>query len=1563
MVGSSKDEVIRAMDVDKDGNTYITGLYSTDFDADPGPGEFIVDHSGIWPHTYVAKYSPSGSLIWARGYGQEESNCGYDIAVSADGNIHVAGYFFGTIDMDAGPGTVALSSVGLCDGYTMKLDASGNALWAKGFGASGDDNPDAVAIDKAGNVYTSGTFFYAVDFDPGAGVHNLVSNGCFDFFVQKLDKDGNFVWAFSVGSPECYDDALDIKFDKDDNFYLAGGFALSADFDPGSGEYLLTSNGIGYTTNLYLAKYTSAGSLLWAKSVGGKKGASAEAISLDAQDNILITGSFMDTCDLDPGSAVYQVVSRGQYDVCVLKLDKNGNFVFGGSVGSRDWEYAKGITTDKAGNIYFTGSFEGEADFDPSPNLKYLRKSAGYTDAFMVKLDSDGDFKGVRQIAGTGGETYSDLQGDPAGGIVVSGSSSSTNFDLDPGAGVQMESSKGLSEILLTRFGACDTNYATTSVTTCEKYTVPSGKYTVMVDGEYNDTIPSASGCDSILTIHLTLKRNSYSDREVTACKQYRGPSGKYYTVSGVYKDTIASSNGCDSVITINLTINRETERLEISTSSCGNFKSPSGKYTYTTSGTYQDTIPSKFNCDSIIIIHLTIESNGITLYGASPGGGDGVGAIFSQPTCSESGDQVNLEVGVVGKYPRNTGLSAYNGLLYGTTTSGGKYEAGVLFSYDPEEKIYKKLYDFDPLKGKTPSSTLLLKGGLFYGSCAEGGLYGRGSLFTFNPESGVYTSIENFRSGSEFAYRPAGNLVIVGEWLFGTATYGGPSGGGSVFRYNLTAGILSTINFTAQTGKYPVGGLVEAGGVLYGTTTEGGENGAGNLFKFDPASFEITQMLSFTSGQHGSKPWGSLCVASNGNLYGATASGGGSDAGTFYEIIMPAGEFGRIKFLTAINGKNSYGGVLEAKNGWIYGTTMGGGGWNNGILFRFHPEMDEFQSFRSFYASLYGSAPYCNLIDHKGLLYGMASTGGIAGAGTLFEYHYGYEQFENIMSFGTAKSLYNPNSISAASNGLLYGLNYSGGPDQYGGIYAYDPGSKIYRDVLQFNGIDAKNALGSLIEGPDKKLYGTSNAGGGGNGSVFVFNPLTEKVEKSVGIFPLGNQIIAPMVFHPTLGKFYGTTAFGGPDNKGIIFSYDTAANKVNKIVDMNGDLGCQVQGKMALADNGKLLGLAFGCASGYGSLFEFDPSAGTVIKLKTLDAFTMGQNPYGGLIKAANGKFYGMTYSGGSLVAGAIIEYDYVADQLVIVYNFGTGTTIVSGARPRGDLYEGSNGKLYGGATVGGASQGGLLFEFDVNTRQFRIIRSFNGANGTAMNYNSVVEVKNCALTAEITRKDSASCYNSNDGLAIVTPYGTLPFTYQWYNSTSTDSTASDLKPGENIVRVTDGAGCMVMAKVNVEAPDMKPVELGKLGMVCMNVPPFVLTQGSPSGGTYSGKGVSNNSFNPVVAGEGQHRIYYSVSDGLCTYTDSAFITVDGCVGIEESVAVDIRISPVPFSQAFQIQTSSGIQEVLLYDAVGRKILRLMPNSDFVNVEAGTMVPGTYTVRIKTKEGYSFRKLIKVN
>ncbi|MEA3445471.1 MAG: SBBP repeat-containing protein [Bacteroidota bacterium] len=398
---------------------------------------------------------------WAAGFGGPDYDQGKSVAVDASGNVYTTGYFYGTVDFDPGSGTYNLSSNGRDDIFISKLDASGNFVWAKNMGGSDWNEGYSIAIDASGNVYTTGHFEGTADFDPGSGTYILSSNnGYDDIFISKLDASGNFVWAKAMGG-SFDDNGFALAIDASGNVYTTGIFCGTADFEPGSGTYNLSSNG---DYDIFISKLDASGNFVWAKSMGGSSDDRGYSIALDASGNVYTTGYFYSsTVDFDPGSGTYNLTSNGCGDIFISKLDASGNFVWAKNMGGSSSDGGNSIAIDASGNVYTTGSFLDTADFDPGSGTHNLSSNGEY-DIFISKLDASGNFVWAKSMSGSSSEWGFSIALDASGNVYTTGYFYGT-VDFDPGSGTYNLSSNGvmdiyilkLSQYLVANFSASDT--------------------------------------------------------------------------------------------------------------------------------------------------------------------------------------------------------------------------------------------------------------------------------------------------------------------------------------------------------------------------------------------------------------------------------------------------------------------------------------------------------------------------------------------------------------------------------------------------------------------------------------------------------------------------------------------------------------------------------------------------------------------------------------------------------------------------------------------------------------------------------------------------------------------------------------------------------------------------------------------------------------------------------------------------------------------------------------------------------------------------------------------------
>lgn len=369
--------------VDADQNVYLAGVFVLTRDFDPGPGVFNQTAAGQ-NDIFILKLDASGNFTWAKRLGGTQSDLAFSVAISNVGTVYTTGYFIGTSDFDPGLAVTNISSGILGDTYISALDASGNFLWVKQI-PGGFNQAHSIAADATGNLLIAGTFSGTKDFDPGASVFNLTATtGGNDIFVLKLSEAGNFILARSVGGTNAAELNESVATDPSGNIYLSGSFSLTGDFDPGAPVFNLTSFG---GTDIFILKLDAGANFVWAKQMGSILPDVPNDIATDGSGNVYTTGIFNGMGDFDPGVAVFNLTTHGDNDIFISKLNTNGDFVWAAGFGSSTSEdEGNDISIDASGNVYATGNFQGQVDFDPGPGEAILLNST--PTIFLVKFGS-----------------------------------------------------------------------------------------------------------------------------------------------------------------------------------------------------------------------------------------------------------------------------------------------------------------------------------------------------------------------------------------------------------------------------------------------------------------------------------------------------------------------------------------------------------------------------------------------------------------------------------------------------------------------------------------------------------------------------------------------------------------------------------------------------------------------------------------------------------------------------------------------------------------------------------------------------------------------------------------------------------------------------------------------------------------------------------------------------------------------------------------------------------------------------------------------------------------------
>jgi len=347
---------------------------------------------------------------------------------------------------------------------------------------------------------------------------------------------------------------------------------------------------------------------------------------------------------------------------------------------------------------------------------------------------------------------------------------------------------------------------------------------------------------------------------------------------------------------------------------------------------------------------------------------------------------------GVDGTYPYE-GVIAVKGLLYGTTTYGGTYNDGTVYSLDPSTGAETILYSFgvDGGNGIAPNAVIKV-GGNLYGTTVKGGTWHAGTVFAIDLATGVETVLHAFQ-GPDGAGSGA-SLVDLKGILYGTTSVGGKYNYGTVFSLDPATKTETVVYSFSGAGTFPEAALTPVDGMLYSTTATGGGHNYGTLYMVDPTSRTESVLYSFCSKQDcvdGISPGGAP-IKVGGKFYGTTTGGGAYKYGTVYSVDLSSG---KEKVLYSFEGGDDgvlpLAGLLDA-GGVLYGTTGEGGGsgcsgYGCGTVFSLDSKTGGETVLYDFQDNgVDGIGPTYSLIDLNGNLYSTTAYGGTGDEGTVFE-------------------------------------------------------------------------------------------------------------------------------------------------------------------------------------------------------------------------------------------------------------------------------------------------------------------------------------------------------------------------------------------------------------------------------------------------------------------------------------------------------------------------------------------------------------------------------------------------
>lgn len=482
--------------------------------------------------------------------------------------------------------------------------------WVKQTGGAGADAAQRIMLDDTGNIYMAGEFNGTVDFNPGTGVQNLTAVSNSDAYVAKYTPAGNLVWATRVGAAQ-------------------GASVMTMD---GSGNLYMIPNGG------YIAKINNSGSVVWNLPVNFTN---IYDMTTDNTGNVYLIGIFMGTVDFDPGPGVSNLTATATYNTFVLKLDPGGALVWAKPVLSNANAQGKGIVAGADGYLYFTGYFQGIADFDGGAGIANL--TAGTTPAtFIAKWSLAGNYVWAKTTQGSTGGTANGekIALHPLTGELYLCGTFTGTVDFEPGPGTVNATSNGASDVFVLRM---DTSAATIWAGRMggSSLDIPYGiavdttgaVYTTGVFGNLNsdfdpgpavELLPFAGGNRDIFVAKLDAGGNyawarSMGSPGVENAKSIAVDKNLNVYTSGFFQGAVDFNTGTSSpqIKTSSggndIYLHKFYQFLCVPTTSIVNAigcetYTLNGQ-TYTTSGVYTQTLVNSIGCDSLLTIELTITS------------------------------------------------------------------------------------------------------------------------------------------------------------------------------------------------------------------------------------------------------------------------------------------------------------------------------------------------------------------------------------------------------------------------------------------------------------------------------------------------------------------------------------------------------------------------------------------------------------------------------------------------------------------------------------------------------------------------------------------------------------------------------------------------------------------------------------------------------------------------------------------------------------------------------------------------------------------------------------------
>jgi len=356
---------------DPSGNVFVTGYYNAALTLynSSGVSNASLANTGGFFDAFLAKYSSTGTVLWAARIAGTSDEIGYGVATDSSGNVFVTGYYNAALTLYNTGGTTGatLAFTGGFDVFLAKYSSTGSVLWAARITGTttSQDIGYGVATDSSGNVFVTGYYGAALTLYNSSGVSNasLAFTGGSDVFLAKYDSNGAVLWAARIaGTTTSADYGQAVATDSSGNVFVTGYYSAALTLYNSSG---VSNASLAFTggQDAFLAKYSSTGTVLWAAQIAGTttSGDFGYGVATDSSGNVFVTGYYGAALTLYNSSGVgnASLANTGGNDAFLAKYSSTGSVVWAAQIATTSTDVGLGVATDPSGNVFVTGYYGG----------------------------------------------------------------------------------------------------------------------------------------------------------------------------------------------------------------------------------------------------------------------------------------------------------------------------------------------------------------------------------------------------------------------------------------------------------------------------------------------------------------------------------------------------------------------------------------------------------------------------------------------------------------------------------------------------------------------------------------------------------------------------------------------------------------------------------------------------------------------------------------------------------------------------------------------------------------------------------------------------------------------------------------------------------------------------------------------------------------------------------------------------------------------------------------------------------------------------------------------------